>query len=183
MSVNTWQSVNTWGGAVAPPVVAVELESLIPTRFAKIGNSFTFDISIYFGGTETPFTYALTGNLPAGLSFNTSTGVISGTSTAEDIQELSITATDTAANTATSNTFEIRSGNAIVIPETERTTPQKAVTYLKTQGFEGSVNDALYEWLGQEGHTGSLGDRWVSYWSSLGFSGSYNDMLSTWRNQ
>ena len=44
------------------------------------------DIGAYFGGTETPFAFAVTaGSLPAGLSINSSTGVISGTLQAGDV--------------------------------------------------------------------------------------------------
>lgn len=50
------------------------------------------------GGTA-PITYALTGTLPAGLSFNTSNGVISGTPTAEGTANLTLTVTDRSGQT------------------------------------------------------------------------------------
>jgi uncharacterized protein YraI len=53
------------------------------------------------GGTGGPYTYALTmGTLPTGLSLNTSTGDISGTTTAIGNYNISITATDTGSSGA-----------------------------------------------------------------------------------
>ena len=121
MNVNQWGAVNQWEGTVDPPVdVPVFLRSNIPNRVSRIGGVFELDTSSYFDGTLTPFSYSLTGTLPTGLSFNTTTGVISGTSTTEETQNVSVTATDTDTNTADSNTYEKRSQDAVVIDVTSR---------------------------------------------------------------
>ena len=73
------------------------------------GTAFSLDLSTYFSGTETPFSYSLqSGTLPAGLSLNTSTGVISGTpTTAGTYSGLQVRATDAGSLTADSNVFTI----------------------------------------------------------------------------
>lgn len=62
-------------------------------------------------GGHTPFVYAITsGSLPAGLSFNTSTGVISGTPTGVSSTSLTIRVTgDDAATTTRSDTLDVAS--------------------------------------------------------------------------
>jgi hypothetical protein len=60
-----------------------------------------------FGGSP-PYTYALTGSLPAGLTFHTGTGVIDGTpTTAGTSSGLTITATDSIAGTGSVGPFSI----------------------------------------------------------------------------
>ncbi|WP_430511847.1 beta strand repeat-containing protein [Pannonibacter phragmitetus] len=65
----------------------------------QVGTAYSQSVSAS-GGTG-PYTYALTGSLPAGLSLNTSTGEISGTPTTVENPNFTITATD--ANNATGN--------------------------------------------------------------------------------
>lgn len=84
----------------------ISLVSPVTDRNAYIGSAFNYDLTTFFEGTFTPFTYALTGTLPDGLTFNASTGVISGTATTEEAATLTITATDTDANQV-SDTFTI----------------------------------------------------------------------------
>ncbi|MFZ8455699.1 Ig domain-containing protein, partial [Staphylococcus aureus] len=64
------------------------------------------------GGT-TPLTYGISPTLPAGLSFNTSTGAITGTPTAISAAA-TYTVTVSDANTASaSNTFSLAVSNAV----------------------------------------------------------------------
>jgi hypothetical protein len=73
-------------------------------------------IASYFTGTETPFSYAVqSGTLPAGLSINSSTGVISGTPTVTGTQTgIVIRATDQDSATADTNSFSIAIAAAAV---------------------------------------------------------------------
>jgi lysophospholipase L1-like esterase len=50
-----------------------------------------------------PYSYSMTGTLPAGLSFNASTGAISGTPTGAEMRALTVTATDSVGSTASVN--------------------------------------------------------------------------------
>jgi hypothetical protein len=90
---------------------AVEFQGTVPNATENQNVAITpIDLSTYFVGTDTPFTYALTtGTLPTGLSLDTNTGIISGTPTVIENQVgISVTATDaTGADTAITNTFAI----------------------------------------------------------------------------
>lgn len=104
------------GGASTTPVAfsgTVPDQSL--TEDVAAGS---LDLSTYFSGTETPFTYTLqSGTLPAGLSLNTSTGVVSGTPTAVETQNIVVRATDQDSNTADTNSFEIDVAAAVSVTE------------------------------------------------------------------
>lgn len=93
-------------GAESTPVA---FTGTVPTLNGTEGISFAEGLSGYFSGTETPFAYAVhAGTLPAGLSLNAGTGVISGTpTTAGTSSGIVIRATDDAADTADTNAFDI----------------------------------------------------------------------------
>lgn len=81
----------------------------VPTFTGKQGTAFSQDLSSYFTGSETPFSYALqAGTLPPGLSLGSSTGIISGTpTTGGTYSGLVVRGTDQDANTADTNAFKI----------------------------------------------------------------------------
>jgi len=69
----------------------------VPDVSGIVGIVFSDDLSQYVAQTngDTILEYELTGTLPAGLTFDTATGVISGTPTAVETQALSLRARDT----------------------------------------------------------------------------------------
>lgn len=71
----------------------------------------------------------------------------------------------------------------VVTPEGGKIPLWRFASELKQQGFEGSVNDVLSNWLSDQGFEGNLNDKWIAYWESLSLEGSYNDKLSSWRKQ
>lgn len=79
---------------------------------SQVQNVAGFNLALagFFSGTLTPFTYNVqTGTLPTGLTLNTSTGAITGTPTVVQTQTgISVRATDTGTNVATTNTFQIQ---------------------------------------------------------------------------
>lgn len=97
-------SLNAATGGGTP----VAFTGTIPNQSATVGVPFSLDVASYYTGTLTPFTYALaTGDL-TGTGLSRAGSVISGTPTsASTISGLSISATDTGSNVATSNTFNI----------------------------------------------------------------------------
>ena len=70
---------------------------------APIGGNFTapyaspYSQTFAASGGVGPYGYVLTGNLPAGLTFNTATGIVSGTPTTSGNFAFTVTATDTGA--------------------------------------------------------------------------------------
>jgi len=93
------------GGATTP----VAFSGSVSNQTGTEGVVFSLSLSTYFSGTETPFAYSVqAGTLPAGLSLNSSTGVISGTPTTAGVSSgIVIRATDTTPNTADTNSFSI----------------------------------------------------------------------------
>jgi len=89
-ATNTIGSTTATSSAVTP---AAALAISGTPGDASVGAGYTFTPSVV--GGHTPYSFALTGTLPAGLSFNTTTGAITGTpvssGTADD---LNITVTD-----------------------------------------------------------------------------------------
>lgn len=77
---------------IAPPLTAPAITSE-PTASGKVGVLFSYQIV----ATGSPNLYGLAGTLPAGLSLNTSTGVISGNpADAPGLYEVTLTATNSA---------------------------------------------------------------------------------------
>lgn len=92
-------------GAATP----VTFSGSVANQTGTEGAAFSLDLSTFFTGTETPFAYSVqTGALPAGLSLNSSTGVISGTPTIAGVSSgIVIRATDATPDTADTNSFSI----------------------------------------------------------------------------
>lgn len=75
----------------APPIMHE-----VPHQHARVNRAFTLDLSLYAEETNNdPITgYTLTGTLPSGMSFNATTGLLSGTPTAYGDYNLTAYATD-----------------------------------------------------------------------------------------
>src|SRR5690606_26981192 len=89
-------TVSVSGAVLAVPVVTSE------TFNGTVGVAFSAQIT----ATENPTSYAYTGTLPAGLSFNLATGAITGTPEAAGSSDIEVTATNIV-GTSTSATVSI----------------------------------------------------------------------------
>jgi Putative Ig domain len=143
----------------------IAFSGTVPTLNGTVGTSFSQDIGAYFDGTETPFAFTLqAGTLPAGLSLNSSTGVISGTpTTAGTSSGLVVRGTDATPDTDDTNSFSIviaaaaATSLAVSVPDAAGVTgvngvvlsaaaPGSGVTVIKTitaASFDGSGNMAI----------------------------------------
>ena len=65
--------------ATTTPISAT---AIAPTQILTVGTAMTSFSPLTASGGTTPYAYSYTGTLPAGLSFNTSTGAVTGTPTA-----------------------------------------------------------------------------------------------------
>ncbi|WP_262924012.1 ExeM/NucH family extracellular endonuclease, partial [Spirosoma liriopis] len=81
------------------------IASTIANQTATVGTAFTFTVPAFTDPENQTLTYAASG-LPASLSFDPTTRIISGTPTVTGVSTLTITATDPASNTA-SATFSL----------------------------------------------------------------------------
>lgn len=79
-------------GYVAPGPIALSFVGTMPN--GSIGVAYSF-APVTYGGTA-PYTYSYTGTLPAGLTFNSANGSITGTPTTAETQAVTVTALDSA---------------------------------------------------------------------------------------
>lgn len=179
-------------GAAGTPI---SFSGPVPNEGGKVGIPYELDVSVYFSGTETPFTYSLqAGTLPDGLSLNTGTGVISGTPTTEEEQVgVVVRGTDTGLDTADTNGFTIE----VTIPNGSYGIPITDARYaaLGNQGFAGTLNDRTLAWLQDAGatsriipeawrqmlnlkgyNTGFFNLDWANLLEGQGYSGTLNEM-------
>lgn len=95
------------GGGGSAPVFSGTIANIDATESVAISS---LDTSTYF--SNTPTSYAITGTLPTGLSFDTGTGILSGTPTlVGSFAGIYVTATN-ASGSASSNTFTITVASA-----------------------------------------------------------------------
>ncbi len=107
---NNATAANTFSLTVNGAVVATQAIAAKTVTINTAVSSFT---PVTGSGGTTPLTYGISPTLPAGLSFNTSTGAITGTPTAISAAA-TYTVTVSDANTASaSNTFSLAVSNAV----------------------------------------------------------------------
>jgi hypothetical protein len=107
-------TVTDAAGATSSKTFELTVNSALTTTQAVPSTTLTIDVAatpftpVTASGGTTPYTFALTqGTLPAGLSFNTATGEISGTPTATlTLTTFTVTVTD-AAGATSSATFDL----------------------------------------------------------------------------
>jgi hypothetical protein len=127
----------------------VSPELLITTPSSGLAGTFNsaYSLTMNASGGATPRSFSLvSGTLPAGLSLNSSTGVISGTPTTVENRTIQIRVTDANSATATTSSFTISIAAAPLAPPSTPTVAPTAGT-LKSFGVLWSevTNASSYE--------------------------------------
>lgn len=93
-----------YGGGTTP----IAFTGTIPNQTFTNGQSVSVDLSTYFSGTQTPFTFANTGTALTGTGLSISSdGLLTGTATTGSVSGVVVTGTDADTNTAASNSFNV----------------------------------------------------------------------------
>ncbi|MEV0537126.1 M4 family metallopeptidase [Kitasatospora sp. NPDC050463] len=159
-----WAGVNVGTVPTNPGGVTVTSPG---NQSTKVGTAVS--LSIKANGGTAPLTYSATG-LPAGLSINASTGLISGTPTTVGTSSVTVTAKDSAAKTGTASfTWTVTDGTSTCTP----------AQLLGNAGFEtGSAapwtatSGVVDNSASQAAHSGS----WKSWLN--GYGSAHSDSLS-----
>ncbi|MFN7562380.1 MAG: beta strand repeat-containing protein, partial [Prosthecobacter sp.] len=138
----TFRAQDTYGCATtrAMTVRVCPAITTSPTSLANgtVGTAYSQTFSA--SGGATPYTYAVTtGTLPAGLSLNTSTGVISGTPTSSTAQSFTLSATDANTCVATRPYTVTPVCPAITVNPTSLLAPTTGVAYSQTVSATGGT--------------------------------------------
>ncbi|MBR7627542.1 tandem-95 repeat protein [Aeromonas popoffii] len=172
----TYTATNA-SGTSSPATVTITVSapsiSLSPTTLGNgsVGTSYSETLSAS-GGTA-PYTYAITaGALPAGLSLNTSTGVISGTPSASGTSNLSVTATD--ANSASgSQAYTLTIGaQAPVANAVSATVAANSSANPITLNISGGAASSVAVASAASHGTASASGTSITYTPTAGFSGA-----------
>jgi hypothetical protein len=197
----TWVDVGPGAGSPPPPT-AIPVVTSAATAAATVGVAFTF----YVTATGSPTSYGLSGTLPPGLTFNSSSGLISGTPTQTGSYPLTVLATNaggtgTGALTITSSVSTAVQGNwtqivgvAAVKPDigmstgfTLQTSTACTVSVLATangEAFPPGVDYNMYDSSGSLLYSGNTkgGEMSISFSQDLTLAGGYTVTLTTWSN-
>lgn len=119
---------------------------------AAVGSGYTFTPSV--SGGHATYSFALTGSLPAGLNFSTSTGAISGTPTSSGTASgLNITVTDADGLTASLGAFSITVSSGVTFVAENRPSTVAMTTPTVTSGDSMEVGvgaqSTSQSWSGQ----------------------------------
>jgi len=104
-SGNSYNTTSNTATVITPPVITSAI-----TATGDAGTAFSYQVV----GTNIPTSYGATG-LPAGLSINTNSGLISGTPTAAGTFTVTLGATNSAGTGSATLTLTIRTGATIVL--------------------------------------------------------------------
>ncbi|MBD9402357.1 autotransporter domain-containing protein [Comamonas sp. CMM02] len=138
----TYTATNA-SGTSSPATVSITVSAptltITPTTLPNGTQSTAYSQTLTTSAGTAPYSYRITsGNLPAGLSLNTSSGVFSGTPTAGGAFNLTITVTD--ANGATGSqpySLQVQAQSVVVPPSNQTVAAGQTASVDLTQGATG----------------------------------------------
>jgi hypothetical protein len=141
-SANYVWGVYTWD--VAGPAPALSYTPTVSSQTGAVGVAFSWTgsaLSTFFSGGSTPYTYSST-TLPAGLTLNASTGVVSGTPTTAGSSTVTFTVTDAASATVSTGSVSFTISTA---PATAVTLsgPSGGIVGAASTNFTAGANGAI----------------------------------------
>lgn len=139
LTSNNWSVIEGGSGGTTAPAVVVS-PSTISNPQVEVAYSQTFTAS----GGVSPYTWSYTGGLPAGLSLNTSTGVLSGTPATAAGYSFSIYASDATGFVGSKNYTVQVSRPTITVSPTSLTNPKVGTAY--GVSFSATGGTGPYAW-------------------------------------
>jgi hypothetical protein len=143
----------TNGGGTGNATLTLTISPALPvitsaiTSSGTVGSAFSYQIT----ATNAPTSYGAAG-LPAGLSLNTATGLISGNPTVAVTSTLTLTATNSGGTGSASLTLTIAAAGSLTV--SPRTT---ALTFTRTQQFTASATGVSWQVDGVTGGSATAG--------------------------
>ncbi|MBW8355015.1 MAG: autotransporter domain-containing protein [Pseudomonas sp.] len=172
----TYTATNTSGTSspatvtitVTPPTLAIT-----PTTLPDGTQGAAYSQTLSATGGTAPYTYAISaGSLPAGLSLNTSTGVISGTPSASGTNNLTVTATDANSATGSRAYSLVINGLAPVANAVSATVAANSSANPITLNITGGAATSVAVASAASHGTASASGTSITYTPTAGFSGA-----------
>jgi Putative Ig domain len=139
LTSNNWSVIQGGSGSTVPPAVIVS-PTTITNPQVEIAYSRTFTAT----GGVSPYIWSFTGGLPAGLSLNTSTGVLSGTPVTAAGYSFSIFASDATGFVGSKNYTVQVARPTITVTPTTLTNPKVGTVY--GVSFSATGGTGPYAW-------------------------------------
>ncbi|KSB89962.1 hypothetical protein AS593_00360 [Caulobacter vibrioides] len=136
------------GSATFSITIASPTLSLTPTSLPAGDYGVAYSQTFQTSGGALPYTYAVTGALPTGVTLNPSTGELSGTPTEAGSFPLTVTVTDSAGgtgpySTSVNVTLAINQAAAPVVDPTSTTTPAGSPTTIDVSNLIDGFYDSV----------------------------------------
>jgi uncharacterized protein YhjY with autotransporter beta-barrel domain len=172
----TYTATNTSGTSspatvtitVTPPTLAIT-----PTTLPDGTQGAAYSQTLGATGGTAPYTYAISaGSLPAGLSLNTSTGVISGTPSTSGTSNLTVTATDANSATGSRAYSLVINGLAPVANAVSATVAANSSANPITLNITGGAATSVAVASAASHGTATASGTSITYTPTAGFSGS-----------